>query len=138
MAHRWRDAVLQAHRVTVFPHESVTGGHWNLIFPKALAEFNRLCRGANLNVGVVDARTAGPGGSSLGPPEENGLGGADVLFRAVSGAVNFTVMGNEVKQRDGSPFKVSGTELEGLTLSARFQISEGERILKSVVCVPLT
>jgi hypothetical protein len=136
---RWFNTVLRAHKITVFPDESVTGGHWNLIFPKALAEFNRLCRDANLNVRVIDARTAGTGGSSLGPPAENSLGGADVLFRAVSGEINFTAMGNKVNNpRDGKPFKLSGTALAGLTLNARFQVSEGVRILKSIVCVPLT
>jgi hypothetical protein len=71
----WFDRIRSAHRLSVFPGSTVTKGVWAGVFPKALAEFNKLS--SQLKLGV----TLGP---STDKPDagENSFAGADIWVEA--------------------------------------------------------
>jgi hypothetical protein len=71
----WFDRVRNARQLSIFPGSTVTRGVWAGVFPKALAEFNKLS--SQLKLGV----TLGP--STDAPDEaENSFAGADIRFEA--------------------------------------------------------
>jgi hypothetical protein len=135
----WRDRNLKKHQLTVFPDSSVTGGPWNTVFTDALLEINFLFSSLQLGITLIDARSTTP---PTGPPNSNGIDGADVLFQAVNGPINFTLLGQKLMDpnRDPpGPFVLSGNGIHGLTLKPEFPLGgEGLRILKAVVSVPIT
>jgi hypothetical protein len=134
----WRNRVLSTHQLTVFPDSSVTGGAWNTVFTDALQEFNLLSSSLNLGVTFVDARSTTP---PTGPPDSNGVDGADVLFQAVNGPITFILQGSPLLDpKTGKPFELSGDGLHGLTLTPAFNFPQegGVRIVKAIVSVPLT
>src|SRR5262249_41650486 len=126
------------HQLTVFPDKSVTGSPWNTIFTDALQEFNLLSSSLGLGITMVDARTTTP---PLGPPDTNGIDGADVLFQAVNGPIIFTIMGQQLLDpKTGKPFDLAGSGIHGLTLTPAFDFPRegGPRIVKAIVSVPAT
>ncbi len=133
----WRNRTLKTHQLTVFPDSSVTGGPWNTVFADALQQFNMLSSSLNLGVTLVDARSTTP---PLGRPDSNGIDGADVLFQAVNGPINFVLMGSPLVNPDtNQPFELGGDGIHGLTLTPAFDFpKEGVRIVKAIVSVPLT
>jgi hypothetical protein len=134
----WRNRTFNTHQLTVFPDSSVTGGPWNTIFTEALQQFNLLSSSLNLGITMVDARTTTP---ALGPPDSNGIDGADVLFQAVNGPINFTLMGEPLVDPDtNKPFELGGDGIHGLTLTPAFNFPRegGVRIVKAIVSVPTT
>jgi hypothetical protein len=134
----WRNRTFSTHQLTVFPDQSVTGGPWNTIFTDALQEFNLFSSSLNLGVTFVDARTLTP---PLGPPDSNGIDGADVMFQAVNGPINFTLMGDPLLDpKTKKPCDLDGNGLHGLTLTPAFNFPRegGARIVKAIVAVPAT
>jgi hypothetical protein len=69
----WFDRIKKSGQLSVFPGSSLAKGPWAALFPKAIAEFNRLASQLKLAVTLIPATDA--------PDEdENSFGGADVRF----------------------------------------------------------
>ncbi|ACK52799.1 hypothetical protein Msil_3918 [Methylocella silvestris BL2] len=120
----WPDYVKTTKRLTIFPTSSVTSGPWGKVFSKAIAEFNTLS--ANNSLGVTFAL-----GSSA--PDPSGVGGADVQFSTINGAVQFTCLDHQFS------YTLAGTALQGHTsvVKSGFDASS-MKVAKAFICVPAT
>ncbi|MGD9561503.1 MAG: hypothetical protein AB7F88_04970 [Pyrinomonadaceae bacterium] len=121
----WMDAVKRTKQLTVFPTARVAQGPWGAIFTQAMQEFNRIS--AEMNIGVTLVR-------SDDPPEANGFGGANVSFDVGNGAMNFTVLGNDLS------VSVAGSSMHGHTQLAKSPNARTSslEVIKAFTFVPAT
>jgi hypothetical protein len=137
MPNPWDDAIRNRKplTLTVFATPAVTGGIWNLVFKKALQEFNRLSSQQKLKVTLVETTTK---------PSEDDSSGADVQFDAVSGPQTIKAFRQTMTtiSRGGVdvPIEVPGDSTDGLTIPiGRATTPAGFLIVeKAFVFVPIT
>jgi hypothetical protein len=118
----WIKNVRDSHELKIVATQRVRDGSWNVVFKKAIVEFNRLSSSMGLGVRFREVGDL-PDTSSVTANK-----GANVQFDAAAGTVHEVTLQNKFGQIIGQfTDEVDGKGLHGLTMPSVWQNDNGQK-----------